>query len=48
MSGNFGNIIGKLMFNFKFKMQDRSYREYGPSYVKVYPKKKKSLEINLY
>ena len=36
------------MFNFKFKMQDRSYREYGPSYVKVYPKKKKSLEINLY
>lgn len=28
------------MFNFKFKMQDRNYREYGPSYVKVYPKKK--------
>ena len=37
------------MFNFKFKMQDRNYREYGPSYVKVYPKKKKkSLETNLY
>ena len=32
---------------FKFKMQDRNYREYGPSYIKVYPKKK-SLEMNLY
>ena len=29
------------MFNFKFKMQDRNYREYGPSYVKMYSKKKK-------
>ena len=28
----------------KFKMQDRNYREYGPSYIKVYPKKKKKKE----